>query len=557
MIPVTPLLTAITVTRTFRRNIDVILFHCKKVYHMTTIPLKHLLIKNLNKEASGVEALFSTYVDLIESNASESTHREFQKSIMEPYLKTCYGSSINHRPCDASTVNFKDNLMNHECTSSPPTNPDLNLNLQENTTPTSDIRRALQNYKAMRSWKKVGRGRSLPSSEANFVIRLFSYNILAQYLLETHSYLYKHHNQCSLEWETRKKLLIQEILEAQATVICLQEMQEDHLNEFLKPFKEHKYNHLYKKRTNDKNDGLLLMFRSDVFDLIEYENVEFFQSGTDLLNRDNVAIIVKLSLKNSPETQIVIATTHLLYNPKRNDIRLGQTQILMAELERIAFIKNTSGPKYHPIILAGDFNLQPKSGVYKFITEGSFAYMGKSRTLEQADHRRLSNSLIPPHLYVTDSCQHFFILSKRLRNRGEGNVMLENSEKGPPRGSRDSSDQNQFKRNEVDVQNRNFQKIQISDGHHVKFGSGSLTHPFKLRSVYSHIDRNGQDEATTHQDGWVTVDYIFFSEVELIEQYTLPTQKQCKALATIPNHAIGSDHLSIGATFILRKKLRQ
>jgi protein angel len=33
----------------------------------------------------------------------------------------------------------------------------------------------------------------------------------------------------------------------------------------------------------------------------------------------------------------VVATTHLLYNPKRHDVKLAQMQILLAEVERIAF----------------------------------------------------------------------------------------------------------------------------------------------------------------------------------------------------------------------------
>lgn len=41
------------------------------------------------------------------------------------------------------------------------------------------------------------------------------------------------------------------------------------------------------------------------------------------------------------------------------------------------------------------------------------------------------------------------------------------------------------------------------------FSSGTLSHKFALKSVYQH--HNGFDaEATTFQDEWVTVDYIFF-----------------------------------------------
>lgn len=118
-------------------------------------------------------------------------------------------------------------------------------------------------------------------------------------------------------------------------------MLEDHLLDLIMPFQEFGYEYLYKRRTNDKKDGLLLLYRSDQFTLLDYTKVELYQSGVELLDRDNVGIIAKLCLRDSPETQVVIATTHLLYNPRRNDVRLAQTQLLLAEIERLAFIENT------------------------------------------------------------------------------------------------------------------------------------------------------------------------------------------------------------------------
>jgi len=108
------------------------------------------------------------------------------------------------------------------------------------------------------------------------------------------------------------------------------------------PLKQLGYEYLYKKRTNNKRDGLLLLYRSDQLILLEHAKVELYQPSVELLNRDNVGIIVKLSLRDNPQTQVVIATTHLLYNPKRNDIRLAQIQLILAEIERLAFIENTT-----------------------------------------------------------------------------------------------------------------------------------------------------------------------------------------------------------------------
>jgi len=332
-------------------------------------------------------------------------------------------------------------------------------------------------------------------------------------------------------------------------------MQEDHLLDFVASFKQHGYEYLYKKRTNDKRDGLLLLYRSNEFVLLDYAKVELYQSGVERLSRDNVGIIAKLALRDNPETQIVIATTHLLYNPRRNDVRLAQIQLLLAEIERIAFIENTiTGPKYLPILLAGDFNLEPFTGVYKFLTEGSFEYCGKGRSLEPSQFRSLSNSLIPPRLCVTDNCQHFNVLTQRLRREGTGKVMLENSESHIHKRDDNVPTPCNINVQQSTTSDTDVQVIEIVQGHSARFSSGTLTHPFNMRSVYTHIGAHGEKEATTHQDEWITVDYIFYSNIQPLEKYTLPTVSQCEALPRIPNFIVGSDHLCLGATFQLPKK---
>lgn len=108
--------------------------------------------------------------------------------------------------------------------------------------------------------------------------------------------------------------------------------------------------------------------------------------------------------------------------------------------------------------------------------------------------------------------------------------------------------------NEVDTKSSDYQKIQIIDGQYAKFSSGALTHPFKLKSAYPHSKRNGELEATTHQNEWITVDYIFYTDIELLDRYRLPTVAECEQLPYIPNFSVGSDHLCLGATFKIKKK---
>lgn len=74
-----------------------------------------------------------------------------------------------------------------------------------------------------------------------------------------------------------------------------------------------------------------------MFKLIEYITVEYMQRDTNLLNRDNIALIAKFAPLTNLSAEFIVATTHLLYNPKREDVRLAQSQVLLTEVERMAF----------------------------------------------------------------------------------------------------------------------------------------------------------------------------------------------------------------------------
>lgn len=84
-------------------------------------------------------------------------------------------------------------------------------------------------------------------------------------------------------------------------------------------------------------DGCAIYYRKDILTLVEHIDVEFLQPNVTILNRDNVAIIAKFAPKDNPSAEFLVATTHLLYNPRRQDVRLAQTQVLLSEIERIAF----------------------------------------------------------------------------------------------------------------------------------------------------------------------------------------------------------------------------
>lgn len=66
--------------------------------------------------------------------------------------------------------------------------------------------------------------------------------------------------------------------------------------------------------------------------------MEYNQPGVDVLDRDNVGIVLRLSPRQNENENFIISTTHILYNKKRHDIKLAQVHLLLAEIERVSYI---------------------------------------------------------------------------------------------------------------------------------------------------------------------------------------------------------------------------
>lgn len=131
----------------------------------------------------------------------------------------------------------------------------------------------------------------------------------------------------------------------------------------------------YKMRTGRKPDGCAICFKTSKFSLMSSNPVEFFRRDIPLLDRDNVGLVLLLQPKFPCKTNaaICIANTHLLYNPRRGDIKLTQLAMLLAEIASVAPQKNGI---FCPIIICGDFNSVPGSPLYRFIKEGKLNYEG-------------------------------------------------------------------------------------------------------------------------------------------------------------------------------------
>lgn len=139
------------------------------------------------------------------------------------------------------------------------------------------------------------------------------------------------------------------------------------------------------------------------------------------MDRHNVAVVVLLKPKvpgrssRNSKNLVCISNTHLLFNPKRGDIKLAQLTFLFSEIEEIAKVSSSGqgNPAHHPIICCGDFNSTPFSPIYEFVKRGYLNYMGMHRDnfSGQSHVRRsyprsqeLRSNIIPWELGITTSC---------------------------------------------------------------------------------------------------------------------------------------------------------
>ncbi|KAL4342162.1 hypothetical protein GQ457_08G016830 [Hibiscus cannabinus] len=230
------------------------------------------------------------------------------------------------------------------------------------------------------------------SSSGTFTI--MSYNILSDSYAS--SELYSYCPPWALSWPYRRQNLLREIIGYRADILCLQEVQNDHFEEFFAPeLDKHGYQALYKRKTNEVYggnihtiDGCATFFRRDRFSHVKKYEVEFNKAAQSLtevavqstqkkvaLNRlvkDNVALIVVLEAKfstqgadNPGKRQLLcVANTHVNVPPELKDVKIWQVHTLLKGLEKIAASADI------PMLVCGDFNSVPGSAPHSLLAMG-------------------------------------------------------------------------------------------------------------------------------------------------------------------------------------------
>ncbi|KAK5964485.1 hypothetical protein GCK32_014607 [Trichostrongylus colubriformis] len=229
------------------------------------------------------------------------------------------------------------------------------------------------------------------------------------------------------------------------------------------------YASYYKKRTGMMNDGCAVFVRKCKFDVVSYRIVEYFVAAGTSMDRDQIGQILRL------------------------------------------------------LIINGDFNIEPLSYIYTYITESSVYLRGLPR-----------NELSGQGASGGPCVQADNILPSAAKI-GRDSMFID--EKAP--------------RKAVD---RDF-----------------FTHPLRLASVYHHFNENGEKEVSTYHKDVANPDFIFYSiekkkaddmatqvyevpELRLLRRLGLPGLTILrKTLGPWPNRYVPSDHIPLVADFILTK----
>ncbi|KAJ3277101.1 Elongation of fatty acids protein 2 [Terramyces sp. JEL0728] len=250
---------------------------------------------------------------------------------------------------------------------------------------------------ADREWQEIEEN----TANSSDTFTIMCYNALCEKYASPATYGYT--PTWSLIWDYRKDLLIHEILNYNADIVCLQEVETRQYEEF---FKEQLAQHDYEGQFSPKSrartmgeldrvqvDGCATMYKSQKyfrvntrFKLLEKKLIEFQQvamsrpdlrRSDDVLNRvmikDNIALILLLESKETG-AKILVANAHLHWDPAYSDVKVIQTALLVEEVERLSaqWAKTyNNGPQ--SILICGDFNSLPDSGVVEFLKEGSIS----------------------------------------------------------------------------------------------------------------------------------------------------------------------------------------
>ncbi|KAF2278492.1 uncharacterized protein EI97DRAFT_256322 [Westerdykella ornata] len=260
-------------------------------------------------------------------------------------------------------------------------------------------------------------------------ITALSYNILCDKYCTQSQYGYT--PSAALSWETRRETILGELRHRDADICCLQEIDQESFNNYFRGELAHNdYKGVFWPKSRARTmtekdaklvDGCAIFYKNSKFILLDKQLIDFANAAInrpdmkgehDIFNRvmprDDIAVVAFLENRTTG-TRLIVGNVHVFWNPVFTDVKLVQVAILMEQITNLAnrwakmppctdkqvfrFSNGDGeegksipddtqepGPSVQysdgasiPLLLCGDFNSLPNSGVYDLITQGSLS----------------------------------------------------------------------------------------------------------------------------------------------------------------------------------------
>ncbi|KAG6389626.1 hypothetical protein SASPL_151098 [Salvia splendens] len=245
-----------------------------------------------------------------------------------------------------------------------------------------------------------------------FKFRLVSYNILAQAYVK--SIIFPHSLGPSLKWKARSQAILTVLKSLEADFFCLQEV--DEYETFYKNnMASLGYSSIYIQRSGKKRDGCGIFYKQDNAELVIEEKIDYNDSVATLddektsssddgdkllvggnkeetksgsekespedcgdpndprvrLKRDCVGIMAAFRRKNPTFHYVIIANTHIYWDPEWADVKIAQVKYLLSRLAEFKMLVAKKFDCSPSLIVAGDFNSTPGDQVYQYLVSGT------------------------------------------------------------------------------------------------------------------------------------------------------------------------------------------
>ncbi|KAI3388354.1 hypothetical protein SNEBB_007969 [Seison nebaliae] len=365
--------------------------------------------------------------------------------------------------------------------------------------------------------------------------------------------LYQEVPKNQLEWENRWKLIKKILTSSHADIICLQEINHVHCEEYFKKFFESKnYSFVYQRRATreidsvpvDNEDGVLIAWKRKRFELKTKTSFHYYKPEIhEIFCRYNAAVIVYLEDKET-KSNFLIGTTHLLFSPRSSARKFAQLLYFLHELQR--FRDEQKSLNVYTII-CGDFNCTHTSNMMRLLID-SDVDLTDGYYWEAISGQHKSKKFITTPLFK-DLPIKFSKYIYTLNNNEITTTSTISELEGDLTLSKIKRSRRNLKKRSVEEEEK--EKEEKESNEVMKY-----SHSFNFKSVYQFMvhDDDMKFSATFNYNP-VIIDHILYDEQLLIceKSIDLPKGKDVTFDFHMPNNETGSDHYPVGGEFRIKR----